>query len=142
MQNLDDLSPNERKAKLLEFLINQRRIVSTDTSFEDGLGNSKSYDDNSRYYNERYGIGSGNANNKNISMNSNLNFAPYGIMANKNKSPNESLVIAQLLPPVKKNYYLAHSMDLSHPDSYVNIKINNNNAKQQKDDVFYDNKKD
>jgi len=33
-------------------------------------------------------------------------------------------------------------MDLSHPDSYVNIKINNNNAKQQKDDVFYDNKKD
>ena len=42
----------------------------------------------------------------------------------------------------KKNYFLAHSIDLRHPD-YVNVKLNDPNSKTLKDDeVFYDNKKD
>lgn len=44
------------------------------------------------------------------------------------------------LPPVRKSsYYLAHSVDLSHPDRFVNIKLND---KLQRDEIFYDNKKD
>ncbi|CDW73854.1 UNKNOWN [Stylonychia lemnae] len=145
-KNMEDLSPNEKKAKYLEFLIQQRRNVSTDNSFDDAISNlngMKQQDDGGRFINDRYII-----NNKNTS--NNLNFAPYGVMTQHNqsnyKTPNESINhgihpinINNMLPPVKRSYYLAHSVDLSHPVEYVNIKIN---EKAQKDDIYYDNKRD
>lgn len=46
-----------------------------------------------------------------------------------------------MLPALSKksSYYLAHSVDLSHPVEYFNVKIKD---RLHKDEVFYDNKKD
>ena len=46
-----------------------------------------------------------------------------------------------MLPALSKksSYYLAHSVDLSHPVEYFNVKIKDH---LHKDEVFYDNKKD
>lgn len=38
------------------------------------------------------------------------------------------------------SYYLAHSVDLTHPDRYLNMRINENLTK--KEQIFYDNKRD
>ena len=38
------------------------------------------------------------------------------------------------------SYYLAHSVDLTHPDKYLNLRINENLTKKEK--IFYDNKRD
>lgn len=47
--------------------------------------------------------------------------------------------MSAILPPVRRGYYLAHSVDLTHPLDYVNIKIND---KTLKDEIYYDNKRD
>ena len=63
---------------------------------------------------------------------------PYGVISSGDISLNQSISQFSKLPPVKKSYYLAHSLDLSQPD-YVSLKLVNRN---EVDEVYYDNQKD
>lgn len=78
----------------------------------------------------------------------NSNYAPYSnnplpiVLRNQGeKSSSSSLGSTSMLPSLhrKSAYYLAHSVDLSHPVKYVNVKLQD---KLIKDQIFYDNRKD
>eukprot|EP00347_Sterkiella_histriomuscorum_P006083 403354131 len=177
--NQEDLSPSARKAKYLEYLIQQRRFQGESPSVEtnngngngssqlnlslmqssanlshlaskEGRGTEESSQKQSSYHSHNKSMDDGrynrykNRNNSNNNLlsytnSSNLSLAEYQMQTNplpielRSSSRN-------ILPPVQKtSYYLAHSVDLSHPDRFVNIKINN---RLDRDEIYYDNKKD
>jgi len=73
---------------------------------------------------------------------------PYQFQSNplplikRNDSVSASLNSTSILPVLSQkssHYYLAHSIDLSHPIDFVNVKIK---ERTKKDSVYYDNKRD
>ncbi|CDW79541.1 UNKNOWN [Stylonychia lemnae] len=149
-EQLDVLSPQEKKQKLLEFLVQQRRFdienrdeqdISRDVSGANSAMNGMRLQaGNALQIQKRYQAGG-------------VNFPPYGLHPSasldltrfsQNKdditplSVHKSESTMSFLPPVKKSYYMAHSIDLSQPD-FTKLKVNH---QKQQDDVYYENQKD
>eukprot|EP00347_Sterkiella_histriomuscorum_P015133 403358198 len=158
LQSVEALSPQEKKVKLLEFLNQQRRIDINNESFDDSNKSKGNSMMNSAAFGTRIMNGAGPQNALQVQKRyqaGGVNFPPYGLHPSSNQNignllGNQTIDVTpqslgksesqlSFLPSLKKNYYLAHSIDLTQPD-FVNVQVN----KQERihDDIYNDNQKD